>query len=123
MRGAAVRVLDERYLEFIEALRSLGELGSVTKLIVDLSNAGGESRGEIDSDPMRPELYRVMHAFWEKGWIEVREIRRKSKYGPKKDYRLKVCLEKIACHFEEERMHRSALAGEAFRVHKVPITA
>ncbi len=123
MRGAAVRVLDERYLEFIEALRSLGELGSVTRLIVYFSGAGEESRGEMDSDPMRPELYRVLHAFWEKGWIEVREIRRKSKYGPKKDYRLKVCLEKIASHFEEERMRRSALAGEAFRVHKLPVTA
>lgn len=125
MKGAAVRVLDERYLEFIEALRSLGELGSIIRLIADLSKAGRDSCEDADAGggPIRPEMNRDIHAFWMMGWIEVREITRKSKYGPKRDYRLKVCLEKIASHFEEERMHRSALADEAFRVHKVPVTA
>ncbi len=123
MRGTAVRVLDERYLEFIEALRSLGELGSITRLIADLSMAGEESCEDAGGGLIRPETNKTIHAFWMMGWIEVREITRKSKYGPKKNYRLKVCLDKISGHFEQERMHRSVLTGEAFRLQKAAVTA
>jgi len=125
MRGTAVRVLDGRYLEFIEALRSLGELGSITRLIADLSRAGEESCGDADpgGGSVRPETNRDIHAFWMMGWIEVREITRNSKYGPKKSYRLKVCLDKISGHFEQERMRRSVLTAEAFRLQKAAVTA
>ncbi|MDM7911960.1 MAG: hypothetical protein QUS09_02585 [Methanotrichaceae archaeon] len=125
MKGAAVRVLDERYLGFIEALRSLGELGSITRLIADLSKAGEDSCKDADAGggPIRPEMNRDIHAFWMMGWIEIREITRKSKYGPKRDFILKVCLDKISDHFEQERTRRSALTGEPFRLQKAVVTA
>jgi predicted transcriptional regulator len=117
MRGTAVRVLDDGYLEFLEALRELGELDSLSLLIADFSGAGGGTRS------VRPEMNRAIHAFWMMGWIEVREITKKGKYGIKKNYRLKVCLDKIAGHFEQERMRRSTLTADAFRLHKMPVTA
>lgn len=123
MRGTAVRVLDERYLEFIDALRSLGELGSITRLIADLSRAGEGSCEDAGGGPIRPETNKTLHAFWTMGWIEVREITRKSKYGPKRNYRLKVSLDKISGHFEQERMRRAVLTGEIFRLQKAAVTA
>lgn len=125
MKGTVVRVLDDRYLEFIEALRDLGELGSLARLITDLSGAGEESCGDAGGGgvPLRPVVHRSMHAFWARGWIEVREVTRKSKYGLKRNYRLKVSLDKIAEHFEQERLRRSALATEAFRLQKAAVTA
>jgi predicted transcriptional regulator len=125
MRGTAVRVLDERYLEFIEALRNLGELSSITRLIADLSRAGGEPCEDAGGGSIRPEMNKTIHAFWMRGWIEVREITRKSKYGPKKNYRLKVSLDKISGHFEQERMRRSRaiLTGDAFRLLEAAVTA
>ncbi len=124
MRGTAIRVLDERYLEFIEALQSLGELGSITRLIADLSRAGEETCDDAGGGLIiRPEMNKTLHAFWTMGWIEVREITRKSKYGPKRNYRLKVCLDKISDHFEQESMRRAILASEAFRLQKAAVTA
>jgi hypothetical protein len=126
MRGTAVRILDDRYLEFLEALRDLGELKGLVRLIADLSGAGEwscDDSGGGGTVFLRPEMNRAIHTFWMMGWIEVREITRKSKYGLKKNLSLKVCLDKIADHFEQERLRRSVLAAEAFRLHKVPVTA
>ena len=126
MRGTAVRVLDERYLEFLGVLRDLGELDGLVQLIAELSAEGvrsfDDSRG-ADTGLILPEMNRAVHAFWMMGWIELREITRKSKYGLKTNFSLKVCLDKIADHFEQERLRRSLPAVEAFRPHKVPATA
>ncbi len=126
MKGAAVRVLDDRYLEFIAALQKLGEFRSVARMIVRISGALGTEE-ELDEDiapeSLRPEVNRAIHALWKKGWIEVREIRRVSKYGPKKDYRLKVCLDRIENYFEQERISKSVLAGHTFRAHGMAVPA
>jgi predicted transcriptional regulator len=123
MRGTAVRILDERYLEFIEALRSLGELGSITRLIADLSRAGEEPCDDAGGGLIRPEMNKTLHAFWTMGWIEVREVTRKGKYGLKRNYRLKVSLDKISGHFEQGRMRQSVLTAEVFRLQKAAVTA
>lgn len=126
MKGAAVRVLDDRYLEFIAALQKLGEFRSVARMIVRISGALGTEE-ELDEDiapeSLRPEVNRAIHALWKKGWIEIREIRRVSKYGPKKDYRLKVCLDRIENYFEQERISKSVLARHAFPTHEMAVPA
>ncbi len=129
MRGTAVRVLDNRYLEFLEALRDLGELGSLARLISGLAGAGEKSYSNADGGmetlALMPEIGRAIHAFWILGWIEVRETTRKSKYGQKKNYSLKVSLDKIADHFLQEKMHKykSVMAAEAFQAHKAAVMA
>ncbi len=127
MRGTEVRVLDERYLEFIEVMRSLGELGSLARLIADLSGSSEEPCNDADPggglDEMRPEIIRAIHFFWKMGWIDVREITRKSKYGQRKNYRVSISLDRISEHFEQERLRRSQIAGEVFRLQKAAVTA
>jgi predicted transcriptional regulator len=110
MRVSNARILDNKYMEFIEALQSMGELQNIKRLIADLSDAymrmdgaGCEFR-EIESGS-------AIHTSWENGWIEVCEVKRQSKGTPRRTYTLRINLEKISCYFGQERIHRAVLAG------------
>lgn len=113
MRVSAVRILDDGFIEFIEALQCLGELQNIIKLVAHLSSAD-EPPGDVDLDLQEIEASAVMRALWENGWIEVREVKRQSKGVLRKAYMLRMNLERIARYFEQERVQRSILAREAF---------
>jgi len=125
MKGMATKVLDSGYSDFVEALQKLGELQSLAGMITSLSQRKDEPwQGKDEGlDLEEQDTYRMMHAFWQMGWIEVREITRKRKSGPRKNYALKVCLDEIVGYFEQERLRRSPLAKEAFQMHKVQVPA
>lgn len=112
MRVSAIRILDDRFMEFIEALQSLGELQNVIKLIAHLSSAD-EPPEDVDLDLREVEASTTMRALWENGWIEVREVKRQSKGILRRAYMLRINLEKIARYFEQEKVQRSILAREA----------
>jgi predicted transcriptional regulator len=117
MKGRA-RVLDSRYLEFTEYLKILGEQQNVTRMIQRLSNPEYDTvecvRIGLDIDMEMDGLDKMMYSFWQKGWIEIREMDNEGKSGRGKEYTLKVRLKKIADYFAQERRDRSARAEFSF---------
>ena len=97
------RVLDSRYLEFIEYLQKLGELQSITRMIARLCSQEGaaliraERYGQDEA-----EASRMLFLFWKKRWIEVKEIEKKREDGLLREYVIKLSLNKIADYLGEK---------------------
>jgi predicted transcriptional regulator len=111
MRVSAGRTLDDRYMEFINDLKSLGELQNVISLIVqrsstDLSNVDVPSN-DTDLDLRNLEASTAMRELWENGSIELLKAKRFRKGTLKRAFKLNINLEKISRHFEQERISKS----------------
>jgi predicted transcriptional regulator len=124
MKGRA-RVLDSRYLEFIEYLKDLGEQQNVTRMIHRLSKQEYDAvetvRVGLDIDMEMSDADKMIYSFWQKGWIEIREMENKGRNGYSKEYTLKVCLGRIVDYFAQERRERSARAESSFSMQRIQV--
>lgn len=122
MKGRA-RVLDSRYLEFIEYLKKLGEQQNLTRMIHRLSNPEYDAVETAKTGLVMEmgEADKMIYSFWQKGWIEIREMEKKGKDGRDKEYILKVRLGKIVDYFAQERRERSARAESSFSMQRIPV--
>lgn len=122
MKGRA-RVLDSRYMEFIEYLEQLGEQQNVTRMIHRLSNPEYDAVESVKTGlvmEMGGED-KMMYSFWQKGWIEIREMETKRKDGRDREYILMVRLGRIVDYFAQERRERSARAESSFSMQRIPV--
>ena len=122
MKGRA-RVLDSRYLEFIEYLKKLGEQENLTRMIHRLSNPEYDAAetAKLDIDMEMSDADKMIYSFWQKGWIEIRVIENKGRNGYSKEYTLKVRLGKIVDYFAQERRERSARAKSSFSMQRIQV--
>lgn len=116
MRGSSVRTLDDRYMEFINDLQSLGELQNVIRIIAQRSSLD-LSKIEMPSDNTGLNLENLekstaIRALWENGSIELREAKKLRKGILKRAFKLSIDLDKISRHFEEEKVQRSVLSRD-----------
>ena len=116
MRVSAVRTLDDRYMEFINDLQSLGELQNVIRLIaqrssIDLSNVDVKP-DDTNIDLEKLEANTAMRALWENGSIELHEAKKIRRGTLKRAFKLSINLDKISRHFEQERTQRAILSKE-----------
>ncbi len=115
-RVSVVRTLDDRYMEFINDLQSLGELQNVIRLIASRSSINLSSV-DVKSDDTSLDLEKLesnttMRALWENGSIELHEAKRIRKGTLRRAFKLSIDLDKISHHFEQERTQRSILSKE-----------
>lgn len=117
MRESTVKILDDKDMEFVETLRSLGVPRNVATLITFLANVDEASSREIEmgSDLRQPEVSIAMRTLRDNQWIEEKEIKREGKGRPMKVYSLRASIEEIIRHFEEEKLHESAQAMESIQ--------
>ena len=117
MRESTVKILDDKDMEFVETLRSLGVPRNVATLITFLANVEEASSREIEmgSDLRQPEVSIAMRTLRENNWIEEKEIKREGKGRPMKVYALHATIDDIIKHFEEEKVHESAQAMESIQ--------
>ena len=117
MRESTVKILDDKDMEFVETLRSLGVPRNVATLITFLANVEEASSREIEmgSDLRQPEVSIAMRTLRENNWIEEKEIKREGKGRPMKVYALHATIADIIKHFEEEKLHESAQAMESIQ--------
>lgn len=117
MRESTVKILDDKDMEFVETLRSLGVPRNVATLITFLANVDEASSREIEmgSDLRQPEVSIAMRTLRDNNWIEEKEIKREGKGRPMKVYSLKAGIEEVIKHFEEEKLHESAQAMESIQ--------
>ena len=107
----AVKVLDEKDLEFIDALRSLKVTRNVAALIIYLANVNEATSKDIEvgTNLRQPEVSIGMRTLRQNNWIEQRNVKTDGKGRPRILYRLNVPIEKIVQHYEEERNRESAI--------------
>ena len=117
MRESTVKILDDKDMEFVETLRSLGVPRNVATLITFLANVEEASSREIEmgSDLRQPEVSIAMRTLRDNQWIEEKEIKREGKGRPMKVYSLRASIDGIIKHFEEEKLHESAQAMESIQ--------
>ena len=117
MRESTVKILDDKDMEFVETLRSLGVPRNVATLITFLANVEEASSREIEmgSDLRQPEVSIAMRTLRDNNWIEEKEIKREGKGRPMKVYSLRASIDEILKHFEEEKLHESAQAMESIQ--------
>jgi predicted transcriptional regulator len=117
MKESTVKILDDKDMEFVETLRSLGVPRNVATLITFLANVDEASSREIEmgSDLRQPEVSIAMRNLRENNWIEEREIKREGKGRPMKVYSLRATIDEIIKHYEKQKLDESAQAMESIQ--------
>jgi predicted transcriptional regulator len=105
-------MLDERDLEFVDALRNLRVPRSVATLIAFLANADEATSREIEmgTSMRQPEVSIAMRALRSHNWVAERDIKKEGKGRPMKVYKLTVPIDEIITHYEDEQKQESAQA-------------
>src|SRR5512136_710249 len=117
MRESTVKILDDKDMEFVETLRSLGVPRNVATLITFLANVDEASSREIEmgSDLRQPEVSIAMRSLRENNWIEEREIKREGKGRPMKVYSLRASIDEIIKFYEQQKRDESAQNMESIQ--------
>jgi predicted transcriptional regulator len=110
-------VLDDRELEFIEALRSLDVPRNVAALITYLANVNETTSREIEmgTDLRQPEVSIAMRTLRQNKWIDEHDAKAEGKGRPMKIYKLSVPIEEIIKHYEDVKNSESAQAMESIQ--------
>jgi predicted transcriptional regulator len=112
IKQTSVKVLDEKDLEFIEALRNLKVPRNVAALITYLADANEATSREIEmgTNLRQPEVSIAMRSLRQNNWVDERNIKAEGKGRPMIVYKLGVPLKSIINHYEEESKQESAQA-------------
>ena len=112
MKQTSIKVLDERDLEFIDALRNLNVPRNVATLITYLADANEATSREIElgTKLRQPEVSIAMRTLRQNNWVEERDTKKEGKGRPMKVYKISVPIDSIIHHYEEESNRESAHA-------------
>jgi predicted transcriptional regulator len=110
-------VLDEKDLEFIDALRSLNVPRNVAGLITYLANTNEATSRQIETGTnlRQPEVSIAMRTLRQNNWIDERDFKAEGKGRPMKIYKLRVPIEKIIQHYEVEKNSEAAKTMQAIQ--------
>ncbi len=117
IKQSAIKVLDDKDLEFVEALRSLDVARGVAALITYLASVDEATSREIEmgTDLRQPEVSIGMRTLHENNWVAGTDIKGEGNGRPRKVYSLSVSLDEIVKHYEDEKGRESAIAMEAIQ--------
>jgi predicted transcriptional regulator len=110
-------MLDEKDLEFVDALRSLNVPRNVATMITYLANTDEVTSREIEmgTDLRQPEVSIGMRTLRQNNWVEEHDVKVSGKGRPMKIYKLGVPIEKIIKHYEDVKNNESAQAMQAIQ--------
>jgi predicted transcriptional regulator len=117
MKQSTVKVLDEKDLEIIEALRSVDVPRNAATLITFLANVSEANSREIEmaTDLRQPEVSIAMRTLRNNHWVEEREVKTEGKGRPMKIYTLSVPIEEIIKHYENMKNSETARTMQAIQ--------
>jgi predicted transcriptional regulator len=109
--------LDEKDLEFVEALRSINVPRNVATMITYLANANEATSREIEmgTNLRQPEVSIGMRTLRENNWVEERDVKVGGKGRPMRIYKLGVPIGEIIKHYEEEKNSEAAKSMQAIQ--------
>jgi predicted transcriptional regulator len=117
MKQTSIKVLDDKDQEFIKALQNLKVPRTVASLIAFLANAKDASSREIEmgTNLRQPEVSIGMRMLRQNNWIVEQHLKKEGKGRPMIVYKLRVPIETIIKHFEEESNRESTRAMESIQ--------
>ena len=118
MKQSTVKVLDEKDLDIIDALRSVNVPRNVATLITFLANmdeASSSREIEMATNLRQPEVSIAMRTLRNNNWVEEREIKAEGKGRPTKIYTLSVPFGEIIKHYEDMKNSESAQVRESIQ--------
>ena len=117
IKQSTVKVLDDKDMEFVDALRNLRVPRNVATLITFLASADEATSREIEvgTSMRQPEVSIGMRALRQNDWIGEREIKAEGKGRPMKVYKLNVSIDAIIRHYEEVENSESARNMQAIQ--------
>jgi len=112
MKQTTIKMLDDKDRDFIDAMRNLKVPRNVATLITYLANVTETSSREIEvgTNLRQPEVSIAMRTLRQNNWVDDRNIKADGKGRPTIVYKLRVPLESIINHYEEESKQESAQA-------------
>jgi predicted transcriptional regulator len=110
IKQTSVKELDEKDLEFVEALRSINVPRNVATMITYLANTDEVTSREIEmgTDLRQPEVSIGMRTLRQNNWVEEHDVKVDGKGRPMKVYKLNVPIEEIIKHYEEQKNSEAA---------------
>lgn len=117
IKQTTVRVLDEKDLDFISALQSLNVQRNVATLITYLANTNEVTSREIEmgTNLRQPEVSIAMRTMRQNNWIDERDVKTEGKGRPMKVYKLRVPIQVIIQHYEDEKNSEAARTMQAIQ--------
>ena len=117
IKQTSVKELDEKDLEFVEALRSLDVPRNVAAMITYLANANEATSREIEmgTNMRQPEVSIGMRTLRRNNWVEERDIKAEGKGRPMRIYKLGVPIGEIIKHYEEEKNNEATKTMQAIQ--------
>jgi predicted transcriptional regulator len=106
MKESFVLRFDEKDIEVVDTLRSLGVPRKVSNMLAFLANVKEATSREIErgSDLRQPEVSIALRTLRKNNWIEERVSKSDGTGRPMKVYRLCMPIEAILAHYEQEKM-------------------
>ena len=105
MKESFVMRFDEKDIEVVDTLRSLGVPRKVSNMLAYLANVEEATSREIErgSDLRQPEVSIAMTAMMEQKWVKSRENKAENKGRPVKIYKLALPISEIMDNIEREK--------------------
>jgi predicted transcriptional regulator len=112
IKDVTIKVADEKDLEFVQGLESLGTNRNVARLITYLKEVKEGSSRDIETATglRQPEVSIAMRTLRQNNWVTERDVKTEGKGRPMKIYKLSVHIEEIIKHYEEVKNSESAQA-------------
>ena len=112
-----IKVLDEKDREFMQALQSLNVPRNMAALITYLANVKEASTREIEigAGLRQPEVSIGMRTMEQNNWIIKRSIKIDGKGRPMRVYKLRIPIEEIIQHYENEKKIETARTLQAIQ--------
>jgi predicted transcriptional regulator len=117
MKESFVLRFDDKDLEVVETLRSLGVPRKVSNMLAYLANVDEATSREIErgSDLRQPEVSIALRTLRKNKWVEERIARSDGTGRPMKVYRLSTPIEEVLKHYEEEKMGEATKAMQSIQ--------
>ena len=117
MKETFVMRFDEKDIEVVETLRSLGVPRKVSNMLAFLANGAEATSRDIErgSDLRQPEVSIALRTLRKHNWIDEKVGRRDGTGRPMKVYRLKTPIEDILRYYEREKMQEANKAMQSIQ--------
>ena len=110
-------MLDDKDLEFINALQRINVPRNVAGLITYLANTNDATSRQIETgtNMRQPEVSIAMRTLRQNNWTDERDVKAAGKGRPMKVYKLRVPIQEIIQHYEDEKNSEAAKTMQAIQ--------
>ncbi len=117
MKESFILRFDEKDIEVVETLRSLGVPRKVSNMIAYLANGVEATSREIErgSDLRQPEVSIALRTLRKNNWVEEKVCKSDGTGRPMKVYKLRAPIEDILHYYEQEKLNEANRAMQSIQ--------